>query len=688
MHYAYGAEFPDAPQRPWRAVWAILGIMIVFALWFGTRVYVFNHFQDAAHPATHPMTRAYQEMAVSLDEGRALGEINVSRFARNRDADAGKPYPAEQKEGDVYENYRVFDPGYGLIFHAARKILYFMPDTVMRPVMLQLFLDGTLLAALFFTFLRWGWLPAVGAGILYSSSIVFALASATPWYHFWDGLFCTFAMLQLLWLYRLGQGEDEHPGFKIFLACLIGITLGCALWLRSSWFAFAPVLLIAGLCWRPMRPWLLISILVYGLFAGGMIWRATGLNDALSFSTRTSWHTAFQGLGRNPNIYGFEDNDSYLIDRAYQEDNVDYNLTDYRAQDAAMKNKYMALWEADPAYIMQSVAQRMFSNIFFNFNSDHHPFWNHGFLLLALLGVICGLWLGGEFAFFAILSGGMYLMLNFAYAFVYYITREYSVPTQMLLLFCNAIGFAGIIEFARRMWRRDWLDFRNGKVSTALIALMGIACMMVILLLPPVQKYLTPNQPVTQSWDSPLTVNLVFYYGLRAQIDQLPEQEQKRLLNFMAAETIKKSDGPDEPVYQFAEQHLRHVIFTNQDGKSWIFWLSKNTDRDSYEALTRSARSIAGLGFDWIQGFEVVNPESWDGKLLQFKLLPNPLLDPAQEDALLQQKFKNWNWKLTQTGDREYMAEHSGAGCPESRRQLNVYFDFGCKEQGDVAETP
>lgn len=667
-----------APQRPWQTALLVLGLILVFALWFGTRVYIFNHYQRADNPVQHPMTKIFHDMAISMDEGHALGEINVTRIMRNKEVKPTEPYPAEMKDGDEYRQFQTLDPGYGAVYWAARHIFYFIPDTLMRPVMLQLFLDAVILFALYFTFYRWGWLPGVAAGALYSLNIVFAHSAAVPWYYFWDGAVCVIAMIGILKLYRIAHDDDPPRLFLILTAILIGIALGCGVWIRSSWFIFAPILLLSCLFSKTLRPWLIYAFLAYALLAGAMVWRATTLSGELSYSTRMSWHTAFQGLGRHPNPYGFEDNDLYLFDRTQREHGLEYNLTSYAKEDDAMKEDFLALWQKDSGYIVRSISQRIFSNVFFNFNDVQQPFWNQGMLLLAFVGLLFGVWLLGELALISVLSAIMFGALNFGYGFVYYITREYAYATQMLLLFGVVVAVAGMVELARRLYNREWLNFRDTRVNPANIVFAAGAGIMMLLCIPPVQQYLTPDQAISMHWDSPDKVGFIPILGLQYQIDQMPEAERDRFIKFAKSSITKNVDGPPDPGYQFAAQHLRHVTFTNRDGKAGMFWIRQTTDDDAYQALTRATQSILGVGYDWITAFELNDPESWDGKLLKFKLLPNDLLPAERANELLIAKFANWNWELTPLEDGEYIALHTGKDCSDTRRQLSIYFSHQC----------
>ncbi|HCM84118.1 MAG TPA: hypothetical protein DIS76_06080, partial [Rhodospirillaceae bacterium] len=576
MHYFQNAQ---GEFRPWHTMLMVAGFILVFALWFGTRVYTYHTYQRADNPSKHPMTEIYHDMAISMDEGRPLGEVNISRIMRNKDAKSSEPYPADPQPTDEYRQFQTLDPGYGVVFWAARHIFYFIPDTVQRPLMLQLFLDAVVLFALYFTFYRWGWFPAVTAGVLYSSNIIFAYGAATPWYHFWDGLICTVALLRLLWLYRAARSEDPSRLFLILSAIGIGVVLGAGVWIRSSWFVFSPILLFACLFSKTLRPWLIYAVLAYALFAGGMVLRATTLSGELSYSTRMSWHTAFQGLGRHPNPYGFEDNDLYLFARAHDTQGVDYNLGNYAAQDDAMKKDFLQLWEKDSGFVVQSISQRIFSNIFFNFNDKQQSFWNQGMLFVAFAGLLFGVWLAGEFALMAILSAIMFGAINSSYAFVYYITREYAFATQMLLLFGAVTAVAGMVEVVRRLWAKEWLNFRDTQLNPALVIMVAAAFGLLVIMMPPVQNYLAPNETMSVKWDSPQGIEVMGLIGLQNQVDELPEKVRKELLSFMKSVTTKKTPGPDDTVFQFAMQHLRQVTFTNSDGKPGIFWIHQSTDK-------------------------------------------------------------------------------------------------------------
>lgn len=672
---------PDGALKPWQTTLLIAGLILVFGFWFATRVYTFNHFQRFDNPVVHPMTKIFHDMAISMDEGHGFGEINVSRIMRNKDAPLTEPYPAKAEAGDEYRQFQTVDPGYGAVFWAARHIFFFIPDTVQRPIMLQLFFDAVLLFMLYFTFYRWGWFPAVASGLLYSANIVFAHAAATPWYHFWDGLICAAAFIRLLWLYRAAREEEPSKTFLILNAIGVGVVLGLGVWLRSSWFIFAPILLIGCLFSKTIRPWIIYSILAYGLLSGAMVWRATELKGEFAYSTRMSWHTAMQGLARNPNNYGLEDNDLYLFTRAHDEQGVNYNLTDYSDEDSAMQKNFAELWQNDPAFVTRSIAQRIFSNIFFNFDDQQQPLWNQGMVLFALIGLMFGAWLMGELGFLAILSAIMFGAINFGYGFVYYITREYAFATQMLLLFGVVTAIAGLCEIAKRLWHRDWFNFRDPNVNPALIVFAVSAFIFLVLLVPPVQQYLTPNPKISVNWDSPNGIDVMSFLGLQNQVGELTEAQRQKFIQFAKKETTQKSPGPDETVFQYAMQHLRHVTFTNRDGHSGTFWINKKTDDDSYQVLSRASDSITGVGYEWINEFDVSNPDTWQGEVLQFKLLPNDHLPPEMLDKLLTEKFSQWNWKLQNIGDNEYRAMHIPGGCSETRKQLAQYFSHQCGDE-------
>jgi hypothetical protein len=670
----------DTRAKPWQQALFILGLFLVFAVWFGTRVYTYNYFQRPDNPVTHPMTKIYHDMAVSLDEGRELGEVNVTRIIRNKNDKPTKPYNTQVQPNDSYQQFKPLDPGYGVIYAAARHIFYFIPDTIQRPIMLQLFCDAVILFLLFFTFYAWGWLPAVAAGLLYSTNIVFANAAATPWYHFWDGAICTITLIHLLWLYRAAKIGHRPQLFLILLALVVGTVLGMGVWIRSSWFVFAPVIFGVCLFSKTLRPWLIYMVVAYGLLAGTMVMRATDLrNGELSYSTRMSWHTAFQGLGRHPNPYGIEDNDLYLFERTKNNFGVDYNLTDYTTQDQAIKKDYLALWQKDPGFIVRSISQRIFSNIFFNFDDGRQVFWNHGMLFLAVGGLILGLWLGSQWAFFASLSALLFAVINAGYGFVYYITREYAYATQMLLLFGVVVAVAGWIELGKRIWHRDWINFNDGRVHPAGLMFISFAFMMVILFIPPIQKYLSTNQKIAVHWDSPNGISAMAYQGLQSQVENLTPDKRKQFMQFAEQETTEKASGPDDIVFQYAMQHLRHVIYTNRDEKSGFFWINKKTDDDVYQVLTRASESIAGLGYDYIEVFNVEDSASWSVQKIIFKILPNDILPSEKIDELLQQKFSHWGWQLTRLDDNSYLAVHNGQGCSETRQELAQYFVNQCR---------
>jgi len=662
--------------RQWRPFFFALGLLLVLVFWFGTRVYLVYNFQ----PMHHAMTKVFKDMSVSVDEGRPFGEINLGRVARNLDFSPKEVYKPAAEPGDHYCQFKTLDPGLGIIYMAANKILFFIPDTEMRIVCVQLLLDGLLVAFLYLTFYRWGWLPAVFAGVLYSSHSVFALSADTAWYHFWDGMVATWSMLLLLWIYRLAKAPEKMPRVIIVLAILLGLILSAGVWIRSGWFIFAPVLLGFCLFFKTLRPWIKYAFVVYMIFAAGMVWRASELSGHLTYSTRMSWHTAFQALGRYPNSYGLEDDDLYLFERSHREDGVNYNLCDYSREDQAMKQKFMALWHNNPGYIVHSVAQRMFSSIFGNFSDQGFQFWDHDILFAAWLGLMLGLWLGGEFQFFTLAAALMYLAINAAYSLVYYIHHEYSYPTQMMNIFGAIVATTGLCELVRRIIARDWPRMDKDKIHPVTIGLLISALVAVILFLPPAQKYFSPNPIITYRWDTPPGMMASDYTQMLARMHALPVATRRHLIQFLKSHTSKKVPGPNEPLFQYAVGHLRKGNFTNLDGHTGEFWYSQKINVDTYEALARSAKSISGLGYDWISGFEIDRPGTWDGKELRFQLLPNLQLLSENVDRLLIDKFAIWGWTLQPLGGGKYLAIHTRDGCSDMRMQLAKYFNHQCGE--------
>jgi len=676
MQLQWQKPWDENTARKWRPFFFTLGLVIVMISWFGTRVYLIYNFQ----PMHHAMTKVFKDMSVSMDEGRPFGEINLSRVARNLDFSPVQVYSRAAAPGDHYCQFKILDPGLGIVYATANKAMFFIPDTEMRIVCVQLLLDALLVVFLYLTFYRWGWLPAVFAGVLYSSHSIFAMSADTAWYHFWDGMVATWSMLLLLWIYRLAKAPERMPRVIITIAILLGLVLGAGVWIRSGWFIFVPVLLGFCLFFKTLRPWIKYAFVAYLIFAAGMLWRATELSGHLAYSTRMSWHTAFQALGRYPNPYGLEDDDLYLFERSHREDGVNYSLCDYSHEDQAMKKKYMALWRSDRSFVVHSVAQRMFSSIFGNFSDQNFQFWDHYVLFAAWLGVMLGLWLGGEFQFFALGAALMYIVINVAYSLVYYIHHEYSYPTQIMNIFGATVAVAGLCKLARRAIAHDWPKMNPDKIHPAAIGLLISALLAVILFLPPVQKYFSPNLVITYRWDTPPGMMASDYTQMLARVHALPLATRDRLITFFKSHIHKKFNGPDEPLFQFAMGNLRKGTFTNQDRHVGEFWYNQKINIDTYEALARSAKSIAGLGYDWISGFDAARSETWEGNELRFKLLPNAQIPMETVDHLLIDKFAMWGWAVRPLGQGEYLAVHTQDGCSETRTQLAKYFNHQCGE--------
>ncbi len=670
----FDATNPNA--QAWRKFFFALGLVIVLAGWAGTRVYLIFNFE----PMHHAMTKVFKDIAVSLDEGHKFGEVNEMRLMRNLDFSSKEVYKTDRQPGDKYCAFKTLDPGLGGIYAAANKIMFFIPDTEMRIISIQLFLDALLVIFFYLTFYRWGWIPAVFGALLYASHSVFALSADAAWYHFWDGLVATLSVLLLLWIYRL-QKDDRPKAMLITLAILLGLILGAGVWIRSSWFIFAPIMLGASAIFsKTLRPWLIYPAVIYVLFAGGMVMRATQLSGHLAYSTRMSWHTAFQALGHYPNQYALEDDDLYLFERSHQEDHINYNFCDYSQEDQVMKQKYQALWHDNPGYIVHSIAQRMFASIFGNFSDQNFVFWDHYILFAAWAGLMFGLWLGGDMQVLALLAAMMYVLINTAYSFVYYIHREYSYPTQMMNIFGSAVAVAGLCELVRRAIRRDWPKWDKDKIQPVNIGLLFSAIVAVVLFFPPVQQYFTPNPVITVRWDTPPVIMGKAFMKLHERIDALPPAVHARLIAFMKSHTENHISGPDDPVYQYVIQNLREASFTNLDGSGGEFWFNRKVDSDTYEPLARASQSIAGVGYAEISSFDVADPATWEGKQLRIKLVPNTLLSAQRVDELMIKKFDHWNWDLRALGNGEYIGAHVHDGCSETRLQLARYFNHQCGE--------
>ena len=667
-----------------RSLVFVLGLVLVLTAWSGVRFHLlvsnlYGHF------IYHPSTTIFQDMAVTMGEGRSLGEINLTRIQRNMRLFGEENISTERRPGDIYCNFRSLDPGFGIINAAANKIFFFMPNMGMRLIALQVILDGGLAVLIFLTFYPWGWVPAVFAGVLYSLHEIFALKALTVWYHFWEGLVGTLSLLIIFWLYRLSKSVRPRTRTLMALAVSLGLTLGCGVWLRSSWIILSPILLfITAIGVKTLRPWLACALLIYALFAGGMIWRASSLSGHFTISTRMLWHTAFQALGRYANPYGLEDDDLYVSERAYQEAGINYNPCDFGAEDRVTKKDYLTLWQQDSGFILQSFVQRSFDSIFSNASDIgkftgvktvwfRDLFWDRGMLSLAWLGIVIGLWLGGEYGMFSVVSIFMYLTLNICYALVYYIDYDYAYLTQVMIVFSATGAIAGILEMIRRYCRAgSFGNLPNPRSAFAalLISLAGGFA----LLLPSMHAYVTPHHAVSDHWQAASEISAMDP-SLRQRMDQLSEARRTHLLAFLKAHGAQGADAYDL-LFHYAAKNLWQSEFSNADGKVHVLWFSKQVN---HRPIMRASQSIEGVGYEWVDGFDPARPESWDGMELHFKLLPNNLLPPQRIDALLKEKFSFWGWQLQSLGDREYLAKHTGDLCTPMQIQMAPYYFPKCQ---------
>ena len=666
-------------------------------VWFGSRVYLHFHLE----PMWHPMAKAYEDMAVGMNDGGKLGEINLSRIARNKDVTPTEPYKTAAYPGDEHCQYRTLDPGYGVFFAAARQMVPFVPDSQLRPVVLQVFLDFLLPFLLFATFYRWGWFAAVGSVVIYSLNVVFAVSSITAWTYYLDGLTAMLSLIALLWLYRMAKKNATIPAkagnrwVLITLAVVLGAILGAGIWIRNSWFIFGVGMFILAAFSKTLRPWLLYAVVTFGIFAGGMFVRSSVLNGYPSMSTRMVWHTAMQGIGKYPNVYGIEDNDLYMFNRTYREAGAHFDYCNYNEHDKVIEKDFGDIWQHDRGFVIRGVIQRMFSNTFLNFNLGGYDFWNHGMLALAWLGMLCGLWVGGELGLVAGISFVMFMFMNVSYAFVYYLFRQYSTPTQAFLMFGAVAFIAAISQFVGRCMRGDGPKFKlsafgiNGPTLANLTFILT-ALVMVVVMIPPVQSYLTPPFPVSLQADmpedivampdisadtsiAPKTSGLVLE-GLADQINNLSPAKKQALMRDI------KTRFHMNDVKEFANAHLKHFVFMNADGSMHPVWLSEHHSVDAHEVLVRAPRSIEGLGYTYAIGFDPNIPSSWSGNELRFALVKNTALPSARVRALLDEKFTEWGWKLTELPDHSFLAVHTSAVCSPMRRELTRFFPDQCDE--------
>ena len=644
------------------AVHAVTLVALV-VLWASSRSGYYVRYQTPPQPLMHANYYTFHEMSVRMDEGAWLGNINLTRVSQRPFDRPYEPYDTVTPPGSTYCDYYTLDPGFGLIVHAARKLLPFLPDSYLRTLALQGIADLLTLALLYCTIAIWSWPAAVVGAGLYATNPVFGYVVTIAFYYFWDGLLAITVLMALVWIGRLGRTRRERGASIVALAGL-GALLGFGVWLRASWATYAPALFGTLLLARGVRRRMWVAVAAFVVIASPTFYRASRADGHFAASSRMLWHTAHQGLGRFPNPFGIEDDDAYQFDLAKAEYGVDYNYCSYRQQDEAMRDHYHKVWREDPVFVMRSVSSRVFENVFRNaaVPNAFPRLWNWGLLAVAFLG---GIWLfirGGERRIVAIAAAAVFVIACGAVGFVYYVNGNYANVTQVCLVVLAA-GAGDFIAALRPANRRPVSQrvnaigrlIRRHRVALGVIVAAAVA-IAICLSLPPVQRFLTEPR-VTEGWVLPETPTTADLQAFEKKWRALPAPRRDAFLTLVRSAVPSVSGAADELVKAYAAREFR--IVRSYDATTGVertpVWLAPRVAMAAFGALSKSASSILGWRDRSVVGFDLESPASWDGRLVRVRLEPPTEIAFSRVAQLMTGKFVRWGFQLREQQGDEFV---------------------------------
>jgi hypothetical protein len=335
----------------------VVALLLLALLWGNSRILRLRVSQDPARPTVPSAYYVYHGMAMALEKGR-VGQLDLARFQRYA---AGQSplteYPPEPSGSQVeFVNYYSLDIGYAFIVELARLSFPTLPDNYWRALALQLFVDVATAVGIGFLFSGRGAGLALSAALLYLTNLAFLRLVAVPFYYYWD----VPISLGLLAALRLAV---EQPRRARLLLCGAAVLLGCAVWVRASWWPLATVFFGMAALSRALRPKLLPALAIFAVLAAPQVWRSSRARGQFSLSTRATWHVALVGLGYHPNAYGLQANDESVFRRTREKYGVVFPMNDYAAQDAAARLEYLAILRKDPAFVVRSFFGRLWDSV-------------------------------------------------------------------------------------------------------------------------------------------------------------------------------------------------------------------------------------------------------------------------------------------------------------------------------------
>jgi hypothetical protein len=611
-------------------LFSVAAVLLYF--WATSRIPRMADYQTPPHPIMHGNYYSYHDMSEQWDQGKRPGTLNMTKNGQynllgNPYADYAKFQPPQKQE--YFCDFYDLDIGFLFPIDLARRLFGVLPDNYLRTVAFQLLVDVVAMGGIFTSLIGWGLLPATGSAYLYATNAPLGMQVSLAFYYFWDAITALASLLTILALYRSARARGINWR-SVVLSIVLGAILGFGIWLRSSWAAYSFVLVGLLLFSRTMRKYAPITAVVLLVCASYPIVRASRLLGHPAMTTRQSWSAAFEALGKDPNPYGLENDDQYLFDVAREKYGaVDNNCQGWK-RDAALKKEYQEIWRKDRAFIIRSIANRMYLGFLSN-GARQDDVGDRNALILAILG--CG-WMvlrGGARRWLAIPTAALFVVSTASICLVYFMTAHYNGVSQVCLALLAAgtfdligyflprsIRFAPLKRRAQATWRL--MRLRRWYIAGAVVALALIAA---ILNVPRVHAFLNP--PVfAVEWFPPAELAPERVAEHVAKIRQLPPAERQPLLD-----TLQISrDADDAALTTALRTYLKHLWGQNvRDNVSrYDLDLATTFAPKAQQALWHSEHFVLGFTVEQARGFDVADPSTWSGRVLAFRLKP---ADPA-----------------------------------------------------------
>jgi len=429
-------------RRSWlKGVLVAVAIVAIALQWVNTRIAILKLNQSPSNPvvlATYPI---YHSMATGMREGR-VGQVDllaVRDYSLLNNLSAPfvrRPANAEHQ----WVNFYTLDIGYSFIVEVARLAFPTLPDNHLRALALQLVFDLALVWFVFFVFSQWNLGLGLLAAYLYASNGIFYDLVSFAFYYYWD-IPLTFIVLgSMLLAYR-------RPSEAAAWLAGGGVALGCAVWLRGSWWPLS--LFLCGVAaWEPsLRRKLWIPVVLFAIIAAPLVVRSTRARGQLTFTTRAVWHVALVGLGYYPNPYGLEAKDGTIFELTRQKYGVTFKSEDYWLHDQAAKKEFFSIWQKDKAFVIRSFFGRLGESILGRTQTSVLSFLflsNLTYRVLCLVG--CGAMVirGGDRRMLAIAAAGTYVIYTVLTCIFYFVGLAYENVSEAtrFILFIGALDAA------------------------------------------------------------------------------------------------------------------------------------------------------------------------------------------------------------------------------------------------------